>query len=97
MIDRSKIPGSKPSTASFFIDDEGNLWVERQVAADDADDAGRIFDLFDGEGRFLGTVRLPFSLEWSQPEPIVREGVIWGVTRDEVGAEYVVRGRVVKG
>ena len=97
VIDRSKIPGSKPSTASFFIDDEGNLWVEQQVAADDADDAGRVFDVFDGGGRFLGTVRLPFSLEWSRPEPIVREGVIWGVTRDGVGAEYVVRGRVVKG
>lgn len=96
-IDRSKFPESKPSTASFFIDDEGNLWVERQVAAADADDAGRIFDLFDREGRFLGTVRLPFSLAWSRPRPVVRDGVLWGVTRDEVGVAYVVRARIEKG
>ena len=96
-IDRSKFPKSKASTASFFIDDEGNLWVERQVVATDAADAGRIFDLFDREGRFLGTVRLPFSLAWSRPRPVVRDGVLWGVTRDEVGVVCVVRARIEKG
>ena len=30
-IDPSKFPDSKPSTASFFIDDESNLWVEQRV------------------------------------------------------------------
>ena len=97
LIDRSKFPKSKPSTASFFIDDEGNLWVEQWVAASDADDKGRLFDLFGREGRFLGTVRLPFSLAWSRPRPVVRDGVLWGVTRDEVGAAYVVRARIEKG
>ena len=95
-IDRSKFPRSKPSTASFFIDDEGNLWVEQQVAFSDTDNAGRLFDLFDAEGRYLGTLRLPFSLAWSRPEPIVREGVLYGVTSDEVGVPYVVRARIVK-
>lgn len=95
-IDRSKFPRSKPATASFFIDDEGNLWVEQQVAASDSDNAGRIFDLFDPEGRYLGTLRLPFSLTWSRPEPIVREGILYGVTRDEVGVQYVVRARIAK-
>ena len=84
-IDRSQFPRSKPSTASFFIDDAGNLWVEQQVAASDSDNAGRLFDLFDPEGRYLGTLRLPFSLAWSRPEPIVREGILYGVTSDEVG------------
>ena len=95
-IDRSKFPRSKPSTASFFIDDEGNLWVEQQVAASDADNAGRLFDLFDAEGRYLGTLRLPFSLAWSRPVPIVRKGVLYGVTSDEIGVLYVVRARIVK-
>ncbi|MCY4399399.1 MAG: 6-bladed beta-propeller [Gemmatimonadetes bacterium] len=95
-IDRSKFPKSKPSTASFFIDDEGNLWVEQQVAASDSDNAGRLFDLFDPEGRYLGTLRLPFSLAWSRPEPIVREGILYGVTSDEVGVQYVVRARIAK-
>ena len=95
-IDRSKFPKSKPSTASFFIGDEGNLWVEQQVAASDSDNAGRLFDLFDPEGRYLGTLRLPFSLAWSRPEPIVREGILYGVTSDEVGVQYVVRARIAK-
>ena len=95
-IDPSKFPDSKPATASFFLDDEGNLWVEQAVGAADEPDAGRIFDLFSAEGRFLGTLRLPFALRWSIPEPIVREGVLYGVTSDEAGVPYVVRGRVVK-
>ena len=95
-IDRSKFPKSKPSTASFFIDDAGNLWVEQQVAASDSDNAGRLFDLFDPEGRYLGTLRLPFSLAWSRPEPIVRDGILYGVTSDEVGVQYVVRARIAK-
>lgn len=95
-IDRSKFPGSKPSTVSFFIDDERNLWVERRVAAADEDDEGRLFDIFDGEGRYLGVLRLPFELHYSIPLPIVRDGMLYGVTSDEIGVLYVVRGRVVK-
>ncbi len=96
-IDRSKFPGTKPSTVSFFVDDEGNLWVERQVpAADENDVVGRIFDIFDGQGRYLGMLRLPFELHHTIPAPIVREGVLYGATYDEIGVLYVVRGRIVK-
>ena len=95
-IDPSKFPENMPATASFFIDDLGSLWVEQRVAAADADDDGRLFDLFDPEGRYLGTLRLPFELAWSIPEPIVREGALYGVTSDEIGVLYLVRGRVVK-
>ena len=95
-IDRTKFPGSKPSTVSFFIDDEGNTWVERQVPAAAEDDVGRLFDLFDDAGRYLGTLRLPFELHHTIPEPIVREGVLYGATYDEIGVLYVVRARIVK-
>ena len=94
-IDPSKFPDSKPSTASFFIDDDSNLWVEREVAAADEDDERRLFDIFDAGGRYLGMVRLPFPLR-SSPHPIVRDGVLYGITSDEMGVPYVVRGRVVK-
>ncbi|MDE2796516.1 MAG: 6-bladed beta-propeller [Gemmatimonadota bacterium] len=95
-IDRSKFPGSKPSTVSFFIDDDRNTWVERQVPADDEDDVGRLFDLFDDEGRYLGMLRLPFDLHYSIPAPIVRDGVLYGATYDEIGVLYVVRASIVK-
>ena len=57
---------------------------------------GRLFDLFDGQGRYVGMLRLPFDLRNSVPAPIVREGVLYGVTSDEIGVLFVVRGRVVK-
>jgi len=95
-IDPSKFPPNMPATASFFIDDEGNLWVERRVAASDAHDEGRLFDLLTDEGRFLGTLRIPFELAWSIPEPLVRGGALYGVTSDEVGVLYVVRAGIVK-
>lgn len=94
-IDPSRFPDSKPSTASLFIDDGSNLWVEREVAAADEDDEGRLFDIFDAEGRYLGMVRLPFALRPS-PQPVVRRGVLYGIVSDAMGVPYVVRGRVVK-
>ena len=94
-IDPSKFPDSRPSTSSFFIDDERNLWVELQVAAANEDDERRRYDIFDAEGRYLGMVRLPFPLQ-SSPQPIVRGGVLYGVTSDGMGVPYVVRGRIVK-
>ena len=60
-------------------------WVEQRVAAPEAHDRGRLFDLFTPEGRYLGTLRLPFELAGSMPEPIVRDGVLHGVTGDELG------------
>ena len=95
-IDESKFPENMPATASFFIDDEGNLWVEQRVPASNEDKEGRIFDLFNPEGRYLGTLQLPFELAWSIPEPIVRDGVLHGVTGDKLGVPYVVRATIVK-
>ena len=92
-IDWSKIPDTKPVTSSFFCDDEGNLWVMRLTGS--PEDEGYIFDLFDVDGRFLGAIRLPFSLE-SNPEPIVRNGLLYGITTDELGAENIVSAQILK-
>lgn len=91
-IDLSKLPRTKPPAGSFFRDDEGNSWVEVTTSRDEQ---GRVFDVFDGEGRYLGAVHLPFSLSTS-PFPIFRHGVLWGIVRDEMDVTYVVRARVVK-
>lgn len=90
-VDLSRIPRTKPVTTSFFCDDAGNLWVMRVAAT--PEDVGRLFDLFTPEGYFLGEIRLPFSLE-SDPEPIVRDGLLYGISTDEQGAEIIVRARI---
>ena len=92
-IDWSKIPDTKPVTSSFFCDDEGNLWVMRLTGS--PEDEGFLFDLFDVDGRFLGAIRLPFSLD-SNPEPTVRNGLLYGITTDELGAENIVRAQILK-
>lgn len=89
--DWSKLPGEKPAAASFFFDDEGDIWVERVT---EGGGSGSSFDVFDPEGRFLGNVHTPFPL--SGPEPIIRGDTLWGVTRDELEVPYIVRARIVK-
>jgi hypothetical protein len=90
--DWSKLPATKPATVSFFFDDVDDIWVERVTSNAES---GRAFDVFDPDGRFLGTVRLHFSLSGS-PTPIIRNGVLWGVTRDELEVPYLIRARIVK-
>ena len=92
-VDESRIPRTKPVVSSFFSDDEGNLWVKR-VGTTPENEVSH-FDLFTGEGYFLGEVRFPFSLDVS-PEPVVRDGLLYGITTDELGAELIVRARIVK-
>lgn len=90
--DWSRIPDTKPATRDFFLDDEGNVWVEPMTT--DAE-TGFIRDIFDADGRYLGAVRLPFALA-SFPVPIVRDGMLYGVTRDDLDVAYIVSGRIVK-
>lgn len=92
-LDMSRIPKTKPVVLSFFSDDEDNLWVMREVV--NPDDERRLFHLFDSRGRFLGPLQLPFALR-SSPEPIVRDGMLYGVTTDDLGAEIIVRARIEK-
>jgi len=91
-VDWSKIPDTKPATEDFFLDDEGNIWVEPVTVQAEQ---GMVFDVFDPEGRFLGTVQLPFPLRMSPP-PTVRGSVLYGITEDELEVPYVVRARIVK-
>ena len=49
------------------------------------------WDVFDAEGRFLGVVTMP---ERFTPA-LLRDDMIYGVRRDELNVEYVVRLRIV--
>jgi hypothetical protein len=59
------------------------------------EESGHVFDVFDGGGRYLGPVHFPFSLSAS-PAPILRDGVLWGISRDELDVISIVRARVLK-
>lgn len=91
-IDESRIPRTQPVVSAFFSDDEGNLWVRRIETNPEAE--GSLFDVFSAEGHFLGEVRFPFSLESN--DPIVRDGLLYGTITDDLGADLIVRARIVK-
>lgn len=90
-IDPSKVPDTKPPVGRFFLDDADHIWV--QVTTPAEEDNGRVFDVFDPDGRYLGAVRLPFTL---LSVPIFRNGALYAVTTDELEVPYVVRARIVK-
>ena len=79
-------PDSKPMIESFFVDDEGRLWVKRAVPHD----ALPFHDLFSEDGDYLGSVRLGFH-----PAPYVpiwvQHGNIYTWVVDEMDVQYVVR------
>ena len=53
------------------------------------------FDVFNPTGQYLGTVVAPFRLQAS-PSPFVRDGALYGVIRDELDVQFVVRARIVR-
>jgi hypothetical protein len=59
------------------------------------EDEGRVVDIFDPEGRYLGRIGLPFMLSMNPP-PVFRDGFLYAVTEDELEVPYVVRARIVK-
>jgi len=91
-VDRSRIPDTKPATDEFLLDDQGNIWV---LPVAGRAEEGRVVDIFDPEGRFLGRIGLPFRLS-TNPPPVFREGYLYAVTEDELEVPYVVRARIEK-
>jgi hypothetical protein len=90
---RKEIPETKPAWDRMYIGDEGNLIVQPRATLEDE---GRLFDVFDVEGRFLGRVRSPVRFVTMPALPLFTGDRIYGVTTDSIGAEQVVRMRIVK-
>lgn len=86
-IQRSRIPNVKPAFGSFFADDEGYLWVTANRPAD----APAGLDVFDPDGRFLGTVTGGGEL---MSPPVIAGDMLYAVVRDELEVPYVVRYRI---
>ena len=87
-VDASRIPDHKPAFSSLVVDDVGNLWVSPVTEGE----RGRWFDVFDDEGHYRGRVDLGFVL--AGPAPLIREKVIYGISRDSLGVPYVVRAKI---
>jgi sugar lactone lactonase YvrE len=83
-------PTSKPAYRWFVVDDQGYLWVS--MYAPDPDD-GQHLEVFDPAGRLLGRVRLAFRFD-PAVLPVVKGTSFLAHGRDELDAQYVIRGRI---
>lgn len=89
-IDRSRFPTIQPALRTFYLDDEGNIWVLPRTR-----EGLSVLEVFDQQGRYLGLVRFPVPLS-PYPPPIFRNGMIYGVTLDELDVPYLFRARIDK-
>ncbi len=90
-VDASRIPRVKPAFDLFFLDDRGYLWVDPVTPKQDQ---GRVFDVFDPDGRYLGQARANVRLSG---QPVFRGDCVYATTEDESGIPYVIRARIIRG
>jgi hypothetical protein len=91
-IDPDLVPTYKPAFNRFVLDPGGYLFVN--VPGTD-EQVGRLIDVFDPEGRYLGRMTSPVILDWMVP-PLITRDYLLGVARDEWDVSYVVRLRFVR-
>jgi len=94
-----------PAFSSFQTGYRGTIWVQQiQLPTDLTDEEMEQFnlieesgspdwDVFDGDGKYLGVVTMPSRF---QPRILLGDK-IYGVWRDELDVQYVMRLRIVEG
>jgi hypothetical protein len=94
-----------PAFSIFHVGPDGSLWIQpvRPPGGMSDEDISRYnfledfgssdWEVFDWEGRYLGVVNMPPRF---QPRTFL-EDRIYGVSRDTLDVQYVLRLRIVKG
>ncbi len=89
-VDFSKIPRHKPAHGPIVLDDQGFIWVMQTLPdSPSAENSAplTVFDVFDPDGRYLGSLDVRISLG---PLPVIVADRIAGVIQEESGLERVV-------
>jgi hypothetical protein len=86
------IPSALPAFESIRVDEEGNRWIRFHELADSA---RTHFDVFDGEGAWLGRVVSPILFPGYGREAWGRGEVVMAI-EDEEGRPAIVRYRIEK-
>lgn len=91
-VDPSAFDLARPVLQSLHVTDDGFVLVQ---IVDDVDEYGNMFDVFDPEGIFLGTMTLPFRLPSLSSPDIVGDTLI-GVALGAYDEPYIVRSTIVR-
>jgi hypothetical protein len=92
-----------PAFGGIFLGPDGTLWIQRirnaQDMAEGAEEGAQFdpqdigspeWEIFDGDGRFLGVVTLPDRFR-----PVTAKGdQLYGIAADELDVQYILRLRV---
>jgi hypothetical protein len=92
-LTRRDIPNEMPAFDRIYLDGAGHLIVQPNVSPERR---GRVFDVFDDDGRYLGQVTADVAFETLPVLPQFYDDVVLGVTEDSLGVQYVVRARIEK-
>ncbi len=79
-----EVPAHEPAFDRLLADRDGNLWA-RRFMADLLTREPPSWDVFDPAGTWLGVVATPGGMTVTS----IRDGLVAGIYRDEVGVEYV--------
>ena len=82
--DDIEVPAFEPAFDQLLADGDGNLWAQR-FTADLLTREPPSWDVFDSAGAWLGVVATPGGMVVTA----IRDGLVAGVYRDELGVEYV--------
>lgn len=79
---------TKPVIDQLNLDDQGRLWVRRRMEGGQTS----VYDVFDRQGEYMGSVRLGFRP--SALPPRIRNGSLYAVVADQLDVQTVVRADV---
>lgn len=83
-LDMSRIPRSKPFFDGVYVDPDRHLWVSVPAGPKEA-----VFAVFDPEGRYLGRLQANGLKRDRFLPPVVRNGRLYLVGRDELDVQRV--------
>ena len=106
------VPRTKPAYRDIFSGEDGRIWVQlygvgvKDSAAAEAptprvyNEPGWsepvVFDVFEPDGRYLGSVTTPSGF-LVFPEPVFRGDTVWAAVEDDDGVRYVRRFEFARG
>lgn len=79
-----RLPARKSVVERIRSSPDGWLWIETERGVI------RAWDVFNEHGYYMGRVASPVPIE-REPFPVFGRGTVTGVTKDELGVQYVVR------
>jgi hypothetical protein len=87
------VPDRKPAFNRIFMQPDGHLFIQPMTGPENL---GRVFDVFDAEGRYLGQADSNVKFMTFPAPPIFTHDHVYGVVADSLGVQYVVRARIEK-